>query len=220
MNWQHLHLGLARRLASGKLQANSNDSATLLQQCWQASFNKKSPSYLAVDLETSALSPSEGEILSAGWVAIEDNHILLSSAEHHLVSAENSVGQSAAIHHLRDCDLEFGKAAEHMLEELLKAAKGRILLFHNATLDMAFLNQLSQRICQSDLLLPYEDTLLNEKRRLTARDQVIAPGDLTLGQCRNRYHLPYYAGHNALNDALATAELFLAIQRYSGKARA
>ena len=37
---------------------------------------------------------------------------------------------------------------------------------------------------------------------------------LHLGDCRTRYYLPEYAAHNALIDAVATAELFLAQMRY------
>ncbi|BFM08612.1 3'-5' exonuclease [Halioxenophilus aromaticivorans] len=170
---------------------------------------------MAVDLETSSLSTADGEILSAGWVALDNQQILLHTAQHHLIAAENSVGQSAAIHHLRDCDLLAGKHTQTLLEALLEAAQGRVLLFHNASLDMAFLNQLCQNLCGTDLLLPYEDTLVNEKQKLTHQGKVIAQGDLTLAECRNRYHLPYYAGHNALNDALATAELYAAQQSHA-----
>ena len=42
------------------------------------------------------------------------------------------------------------------------------------------------------------------------REQPIRQGELTLAACRARYHLPDYRAHNALGDALATAELLLA----------
>jgi len=216
VTWQRIYLTFARRLAHRKLQTPANPTSDLLVQCWGQLPSAKNNRFLAVDLETSSLSTKEGEILSAGWVALENNEILLATAEHHLISAKETVGQSATIHHLRDCDLEAaGSDAEHMFQALLRAANGRILLFHNANLDMAFLNQLSLTLCGSKLLLPFEDTLLKEKQKLEARDTVIGQGDLTLGQCRSRYHLPYYAGHNALNDALATAELFQAQQAFA-----
>ena len=215
MSWHDLYLRLARRRSNSKLLAD-NPCTSLLQQCWQNLPSSNQQSLLAVDLETSSLSTEDGEILSAGWVALENNQILLATAEHHLIAAENTVGQSAAIHHLRDCDLEDGNHAQDMLSALLTAAKGRVLLFHNASLDMAFLNQLSHSLCGSDLLLPYEDTLAREKQKLDNQGQVIAQGDLTLAECRNRYHLPYYAGHNALNDALATAELYAAMNIHAG----
>ena len=44
----------------------------------------------------------------------------------------------------------------------------------------------------------------------------IAPGDLRLFNLRERYHLPNYKAHNALSDAISTAELFLALAAESG----
>lgn len=41
-------------------------------------------------------------------------------------------------------------------------------------------------------------------------DTALVRGDLTLAGCRVRYGLPDYPAHNALVDALATAELLLA----------
>ena len=38
----------------------------------------------------------------------------------------------------------------------------------------------------------------------------IKSGDLRLQACRDRYNLPPYPAHNALIDALATAELLVA----------
>ena len=57
---------------------------------------------------------------------------------------------------------------------------------------------------------PFLCTLRLEKRLLLRRDRPIQTGDLALSGCRRRYHLPDYRAHNALCDALATAELLLA----------
>jgi DNA polymerase-3 subunit epsilon len=98
-----------------------------------------------------------------------------------------------------------------VLARFLEAAAGRILVFHNAALDTAFLNRVSRREFNAPVLLPVVDTLLQEKALLQRREQPIKPGDLRLHACRERYNLPPYQGHNALLDALATAELLLAL---------
>ena len=63
------------------------------------------------------------------------------------------------------------------------------------------------------------DTLLQEEFLLRRREQAIKSGDLRLHACRERYGLPTYQGHNALLDALATAELLVALaaHRSGGK---
>lgn len=177
-------------------------------------------SFLVVDAEMSSLDPTAGELLSLGWVCVDNGGIALDSATHVLLKAEHSVGQSATIHHLRDCELEDGVSSQDGLEQFMQAACGKVLVFHNATLDLAFLNKLTKQQCGAPLLLPTADTLRLEKARLSRFDEVIKPGDLRLQACRDRYNLPAYPAHNALLDALATAELLVAHAKHrAGKGR-
>lgn len=158
----------------------------------------------------SSLDVREGELLSLGWVVIEEGSVPLASAEHHLLRPDRSVGQSATIHNLRDCEFDQALQPEEVAARFLDAAAGRILVFHNASLDMAYLDQASRQLYGAPLLLPYVDTMQLEHRALVRRDIAIQSGDLRLQACRNRYNLPDYPAHNALVDALATAELLLA----------
>lgn len=183
-----------------------------LPSVWQATGQHGR--YLAVDIETTALSPADGEIVSVGWVAIDGGDIELASAAHYLLGAEGPVGDSAVFHQLRDCDREAGESAERVLARLLAAAAGRVLIFHCAELDLAFLNALCRRHLGAPLLLPFIDTLQLEYRRRQRRQQPILRGALGLAACREHYRLPNYPAHNALSDALATAELFLAISAH------
>ena len=48
------------------------------------------------------------------------------------------------------------------------------------------------------------------------QDAVIMPGSLRLHSCRQRYGLPHYPAHDALTDAVATAELLLAWAAHAG----
>jgi len=190
-----------------------------LATCWQASSPcRRAPwldtEILAIDTETSALEPTKGELLSIGWVLIKRGRILTRSAQHHLLNNRQGVGQSATIHQLRDCELIDGLSPREMMPHFLDAAAGRLLLFHYAHLDLAFLNQLSRTLYQAPLLLPYIDTLDIERRKMLRRGQTPERGSLRLAACRQRYHLPAYPAHNALADALATAELFIAQARY------
>ena len=55
------------------------------------------------------------------------------------------------------------------------------------------------------------DTLRIEQQLRKRREVPVKQGDLQLSQIRSDYGLPRYTAHNALIDALATAELMLAI---------
>lgn len=201
-------LGYSRRVAG-----------TVLQKCWQTPLPStgtdwREVSFLVVDAEMSSLDVNTGELLSVGWVIIENGSIALDTAEHHLIRAENSVGQSATIHSLRDFDLIDANTRDDVLSHFLELAAGKVLVFHNAALDMAFLNKISRRYFNAPILMPCVDTLLQEESVLRRRDHPIKPGDLRLQACRDRYGLPHFHGHNALLDALATAELLLAMCKH------
>ncbi len=186
-----------------------------LQTIWAESLPKRQRLledvvFLVCDAEMSSLNPEEGEVLSLGWVRVEGGEISLNSARHCLVQNQNSVGQSATVHRLRDCELAAGGSLEDALAALLSAARGGVLVFHHAPLDMAFLNRAAKRCLGGPLLLPAVDTLALEKRLMERREQSIPQGALRLQACRERYGLPAHHAHNALTDALATAELLLA----------
>mgnify|MGYP001811788749 FL=1 len=190
-----------------------------LLKCWQMPLPStgsdwRRVSFLVVDAEMSSLDVNEGELLSIGWVCVENGAIALDSARHHLIKAQKSVGQSAAIHNLRDCELAEADTLIEVQLRFLEAAAGKVLVFHNAALDLSYLNQLSRRELKAPLLLPTVDTLLQEKLLLQRRGTAIKPGDLRLQACRGRYNLPPYPAHNALLDALATAELLVALARH------
>jgi DNA polymerase III subunit epsilon len=194
---------------------------TPLADCWgqalpssRASWREQA--YLVCDAEMSSLDPGEGELLSLGWVVIEGGAIDLGSAAHHLVAASRSVGQSAGIHQLRDCDLQGAEPEAVVLARLCGAALGRVLVFHHAPLDLAYLDRASLRHFGAPLLLPTLDTLDLERRRLERHGTVQEQGGLTLAACRRRYGLPDYPAHNALVDALATAELLVAMAAHRG----
>lgn len=167
--------------------------------------------YLAVDLETTALNPNEGEVVSIAWVPLENGQIDMGHAAHHLLSTHDSVGHSATFHHIRDCDLGDALTVSDVMPLFFEALNGRVLIFHCAAMDMAFLDQWCVRLHGTRLLMPLVDTLVLERKQLESRQPIIRSGDLRLGQCRQRYNLPEYPSHNAMSDALATAELFLAM---------
>ena len=197
---------------------------TALQRCWSVPLpatgsDWRRVSFLVVDAEMSSLDVSDGELLSVGWVCVENGSIALDSARHYLVKAEKSVGDSATIHQLRDCEVDAGALPGEVLGRFLETAAGKVLVAHNASLDLAYLNAVSRLEFGAPVLLPAVDTLIQEQRLMSRRDLVVKPGDLRLQACRDRYNLPRLPAHNALVDALATAELLIAMAAHRGGGR-
>ncbi len=174
--------------------------------------------FLSLDIETTGLDPNEAEILSIGSVLIRNNRIDLTTARSCLVRPESEVGSSASVHGLTDTLCGTGDELGDAIDEVVGDLGGRVLVVHHAPLDKALLDRACRAGYGGALHVPVVDTLALELRRRRRREQTAGPDALRLGNLRTAYHLPYYAGHDALADALATAELLLAMVATSGAA--
>ena len=207
MTFQHLVLKIKR--AFWRRRCHHPAMRALLDTpIAQLPFNQTR--YVVIDLETTALDPQQGEIASIGWVVIEHLSIDLSQSQHHLVAVQQEVGQSAIFHELTDSDLQQANPIEYALNALLPVIHNSHLVFHHASMDMQFLNRASKTLFGCPILLPIHDTMTTEDAILNRQNHIPANDDLRLYRCRQRYGLYDIPAHNAFNDALATAELWLA----------
>lgn len=166
---------------------------------------------ISVDLEMTGLDKGNNEIIAIGWTQIDQGRIQLGSNRHLLINARQTVGSSAAIHELLDSEVAQGEALEVGLEALFTAAHGRVWVFHHAGLDISFLRKACEEWAGTTPGFMVLDTMRIEHQLRQRRDLPVRQGDLQLGEIRAAYGLPRYTAHNALIDALATAELLLAI---------
>ncbi len=170
--------------------------------------------FLAVDLETTGLDPERDAIVSAGWVALDARAIDLASARRRLVATERSMPEeSAIIHRIGDDAAARGAPPGLVLSELLAALAGRVFVAHNAAFDLAMLDAACRDVFGGRFISPAVDTMALARGWLESRGNPIprsrAPS-LRLDAVRRRHNLPRYRAHDALSDALAAAELFLA----------
>ena len=167
--------------------------------------------FLAMDLETTGLNSEQDHILSVGTVEIHGDAIDLGTARHQLVhSSQPLPEESVVIHRITDDLSAQGDTIRHIVESLLEQLAGKVLLAHHARIETGFLRSACQRLFGGELLLPVVDTLRLAHRQLRQRNAVFSSEDLRLGALREHYHLPRYPAHNALSDAIAAGELFLA----------
>jgi DNA polymerase-3 subunit epsilon len=170
--------------------------------------------YLVLDLEMTGLQPASDRIVSMGWVQVQAGRIRMRTARHVLLAIDGSVAESATVHHLRDQDLSGGCPEREALRILLRALQGRVLVAHHAPLDLRFLHAACRRHAGVPLLARTVDTLALARRRRQRGHRQARDGELRLDALRAAYNLPRYPAHNALSDALATAELFLALLQH------
>ncbi|MEX2353694.1 MAG: exonuclease domain-containing protein, partial [Gammaproteobacteria bacterium] len=166
--------------------------------------------FIALDMETTGLDPRRDVILSIGLVAIRQQAIVLDSAQHHLICPDRNIPeQSAVIHQITDDQAAAGEHLETVLTRILPQLAGKVMIAHNAELELQFLGCACLQLYDAGFQIPVVDTQRIARRTLERRNQVYKPEQLRLAECRQQYHLPHYQLHNALSDALAAAELFL-----------
>lgn len=166
---------------------------------------------VSLDLETTGLDATSDEILSIGTVNLKSGHIKLETARHYLVAPERAIPESSAvIHRITDDAAEKGQPLSQVIPIVLDHLAGRVLLGHHVQVERAFLDAACRRLYGCGLLVPAIDTEALVRHWLQQRDQPVVGGEMRLYALRERYGLPRYKAHNALTDALATAELFCA----------
>ena len=170
--------------------------------------------FLAVDFETTGTDPRKDRIVSIGWVPLTTQRIDLSGAGYELIRGVE-VGNSATLHHLTDDDLATGKELSTVVGEFLSALQGRVLLAHFAALESKFLEAACRQLYGRRPALQVADTFTMERRHMEKMGTYPRGEDLRLARVRQRYGLPDYLNHNAQSDALACAELFLALTAQS-----
>lgn len=176
--------------------------------------------FLAIDLETTGLDVRRDLILSIGSVVLRGKRIDLGSARHRVVRIDRSIPEaSAVIHQITDDQAAGGLELEDVMSELLESLAGRVMIAHHATIERGFLGNACRRLWGAGLPVPVVDTQVLARRLFERRQIPFKGSDLRLHALGDRYNLPRYGAHNALSDALAAAELFLAQAAYrdSGK---
>src|SRR5690606_23281686 len=118
-------------------------------------------------------------------------------------------GEAVTIHGLTHDDLEEGRPLAEVLAELREALTGRAFLAHHAPFDVAFLEAAFGLVGERPPEPPVVCTLVLQ-RRLLSRHGEIPRGALRLWRARAGYGLAPAKAHDALNDAIACAELYLA----------
>lgn len=182
----------------------------LLSAQYEKEALAKDFNYIVFDFETTGFDAQQDVILSIGWVEIINGKIDLSLAKHFYIKQDHAKikAESAVINHITPQMLESGLALDEALEIFLTQAANKLIVAHGCVIEKNFLDHYIKQTYQLESLpLLWLDTLAFEKKMAAARNQMDL--DLTLASTRERYQLPEYNSHNALVDAVATAELLL-----------
>lgn len=204
MFWHHL-------LARLRGQKNHPDFSMLAPVPGQ--LPARQANFLVLDLETSGLDSRQHQILSAGWICINQLRLDLASTFYSTVRLNDpqcmAAGQSTVIHGLHQAELAAGISEVDLIREFLQAAANRVLVCHHQSIEKNFLLQAFARHYQQIPPLRFVDTLALEQQRLNRQGSMVKNNELSLNHCLKRHGLPQIQAHNALEDAYGCALLLL-----------
>src|SRR5579864_1472778 len=183
------------------------------------------PLYFALDLETSGLEPRADEILALAMVPIRGGVIRYGERFSSLVRPADPARLSQEglrAHQLLPGELAAAPPIGELLAEVDRRLRAGILVLHHAPLDLGFLRQAFRREGRRWPRPQTVDTVVL-LRRLEIRRLLLGPHPpplpAALPAARAALGLPAYPNHDALIDALATAELFLVLRARLGAER-
>ncbi len=166
---------------------------------------------LSVDFETTGLDAKADKLLSVGFIEVNQQQMALKTSYHQIIRTKRQLEESnVIIHHITDSQKNQGIDRKVVVDKLLNALAGKVMLVHFARIEKQFLAQACMKIYGIAPVFPVIDTLAIAKRQLDKRDVAYDPSELRLSNLRHKYQLPEHNAHNALSDAIATAELFMA----------
>ena len=155
--------------------------------------------YVAIDLETTGLSPEHDAIIEIGAVRFTQDRVLETWST--LVNPRRPI--PIKIQHLTgisQADVAGAPSLHQVIPELRRIAGDHPIVGHNVAFDLSFLNRLGL-LAQNQAIDTFElaSILVPEAPRYS------------LGALADRLGIPLPSRHRALDDAMATRELFLAL---------
>lgn len=181
--------------------------------------------YWALDIETGGLDAKRDPILAVGMLPVRRGIIKLGEAYQTLVRPEDGREirpESVRAHQLVRHEVSAAPPLADVLGQVDRRLREGALLVHFQAIDVQFLKQAYARLGLRWPKPPVVDTvelILKLDRKTRFIRPADAPPDVpstNLTETRRRLGLPDYQAHDALTDAIATAELFLVLRKLLG----
>ena len=182
-------------------------------------FSKNLPLHdyemVVLDTELTGLDSDKNEIIAMGGVRIRNMRICSNETFYALVKPDNQLhSASTVLHRITPQELLKARTLEDVLPEFIKFCGGAVLVGHYLRLDLEFINKAAVKLFGGPIRTPYLDTLrlamaYNESKHGHYYDHYNISGAYTLSALAKEFNLPLFTEHNAIQDAMQTAYLFL-----------
>lgn len=162
---------------------------------------------LALDFELDGLKKG-AHLLQAGWVPFSTSSVPLERSHVADIRSGAQLDRKAVtIHGIGEERAGAGETLRDVITSLISSLSGRIIVAHGADIEIAALQGACRKLFGATLPIRAICTLKLEQHFAPS---LVGTGAYRLGAARTRYGLPEYGAHDALSDAIASAELLLA----------
>jgi len=167
------------------------------------------------DTETTGLNPKKDEILSIGAIKIKGNKILTSEKFELFVQPTKEISEeSIKIHQIRNIDLQNGSEPNDALDKFLHFIGSRPLVGYYLEFDVNMINK---------YLKPFLGIKLPNKQIEVSgvyhdkKIKFIPEGNINLrfDVIMKDLELPIFGKHDAINDAIMTAMMYVKLKNIS-----
>lgn len=169
--------------------------------------------FVSIDCETTGLNPRKDDIVSIAAIRIKDKRILTSEAFRAQVKPKAVMAaDSIKVHQIRKSEAEKGWAIEDVLPGLLKFIGSRPLVGYWIDFDAKMLNKAARSFLNISLPNSRIDVCDMYYERKYGNAPPGTKLDLRFAAILEDLSLPPLQAHDAFNDALSTAEMFLILK--------
>jgi DNA polymerase III subunit epsilon len=171
--------------------------------------------FVSVDTELTGLSPRQDQIVSIGAVRIRNLRIVAGENFFSYVHPTRALPKdSTLIHRITPEQLKNAPELDSVLPDFVRFCGQSLLVGHYVALDMAFMNKAAKKILGGSLRNPCVDSMRlaqahQEHRRRSHYGRFNPAVSFNLSVLAREYNLPLFVQHDALEDALQTAYLFI-----------
>ena len=167
---------------------------------------------VVLDTETTGLNPKRDEILSIGAVKVKGDRILTSQSFEMFLKPSRAIStESIKIHHIRPCDLNHAIEPLEGVQKFLEFIGNRPLVGYYLEFDTAMLNRLIKPwlgITLPNRQIEVSGLYFDKKIALIPQGNI----DLRFDTILRDLNIPRMGQHNALNDAIMTAMVYIKLQ--------
>lgn len=174
---------------------------------------------VCIDCETDSLNPNKAQLLSLGAVRIQGNRVLISQKLELFVKPITKIdAASIKVHGLRHCDVANGLEPEEAVLVFLDFIGSRQLVGYYLEFDIAIINKYLKPMLGITLpnwQLEVSGLYYQNKLKRLRQDMPLPHIDLRFDTIMHDLGLPIQGKHNAFNDALMTALMYVKLKNIS-----